>query len=342
MRILKREHELYKLRIDCEDDLWALARLCVKGRSIGMLGERRDQTTAGQEGGRAKAAERKRMWIRLAIESSEFQTFSDTLRVHGIIEEAQFDHGSYHTHMIAVNDEIELTSATGFPLVDRELIDESVKSSGRPKVIIIVVESDEAILFEVTGRGMKEGHTWTMRGGGKYTGAKISEGVSNNFFEKVAREASELISDETPLILCGPGHARENLASLIEGPKRLVGTSMGGRGAANEVIREGLAGDFLSNHTMVRETALLEEAYKRISTNGAVAYGREMIEKALSEGAIETLLVNADLLRSEDWEDSIKGLSDIGATLVQCSTDHDAGEQLAGYGGAVALLRYRM
>ena len=117
---------------------------------------------------------------------------------------------------------------------------------------------------------------------------------------------------------------------------------MGGRGAANEVIREGLAGDFLSNHTMVRETALLEEAYKRISTNGAVAYGREMIEKALSEGAIETLLVNADLLRSEDWEDSIKGLSDIGATLVQCSTDHDAGEQLAGYGGAVALLRYRM
>ena len=342
MRILKREHELYKLRIDCEDDLWALARLCVKGRSIGMLGERRDQTTAGQEGGRAKAAERKRMWIRLAIESSEFQTFSDTLRVHGIIEEAKFDHGSHHTHMITVNDDIEITSATGFPLVDRELIDESVKSSGRPKVIIIVVESDEATIFEVTGRGMKEGHTWTMRGGGKYIGAKISEGVSKSFFEKVAREASELISAETPLVLCGPGHARENLASLIEGPKKLVGTSMGGRGAANEVIREGLAGDFLSSHTMVKETTLLEEAYKRISTNGAVAYGREMIEKALSEGAIETLLVNADLLRSEDWEDSIKGLSDIGATLVQCSTDHDAGEQLTGYGGAVALLRFRM
>ena len=59
MQVLKREFGLYRIRIDCEDDLWTLARLCVKGRRIGMLGERRDQTTAGQEGGRAKAAERK-------------------------------------------------------------------------------------------------------------------------------------------------------------------------------------------------------------------------------------------------------------------------------------------
>ena len=55
MQVLKREFGLYRIRIDCEDDLWTLARLCVKGRSIGMLGERRDQTTAGQEGGRAAA-----------------------------------------------------------------------------------------------------------------------------------------------------------------------------------------------------------------------------------------------------------------------------------------------
>ncbi len=79
MKVIKRDFGMYRLRTDCEDDLWALARLCVKGRSIGMLGERRDQTTAGQEGGRAKAAERKKMWIRLAIESNEFQTFADTL-----------------------------------------------------------------------------------------------------------------------------------------------------------------------------------------------------------------------------------------------------------------------
>ena len=38
----------------------------------------------------------------------------------------------------------------------------------------------------------------------------------------------------------------------------------------------------------------------------------------------------------------IRGLDDIGGKLVQCSTEHDAGEQLMGLGGVVALLRYKM
>lgn len=342
MQVVKREFGLYRIRIDCDDDLWTLARLCVKGRSIGMLGERRDQTTAGQEGGRAKAAERKKMWIKLAIESSEFQTFSDNLRVHGIIEEAQFDVGSHHTHIVEIRDEIELTSQHEFPKVDHDLIAQACSNSGKAKVVIIVVESDEAIMYEITGRGVREVSTWTMRGGGKYTGAKLSEGVSKSFFEKISKEANDSIPEGTPIVICGPGHAREKLAPLINGPKKLVATSMGGRGAANEVISEGLAGDILSEHAVVQETALLEEAWTRISTDGHVAYGREMIIKALEEGAIETLLITAELVREENWESIVSALDDIGAKLVQCSTDHDAGEQLVGMGGAVALLRFKV
>ena len=342
MQVVKREFGLYRIRIDCDDDLWTLARLCVKGRSIGMLGERRDQTTAGQEGGRAKAAERKKMWIKLAIESSEFQTFSDNSRVHGIIEEAQFDIGSHHTHIVEIRDEIELTSQQEFPKVDHDLIAQACSNSGKAKVVIIVVESDEAIMYEITGRGVREVSTWTMRGGGKYTGAKLSEGVSKSFFEKISKEANDSIPEGTPIVICGPGHAREKLAPLINGPKKLVATSMGGRGAANEVISEGLAGDILSEHAVVQETALLEEAWTRISTDGHVAYGREMIIKALEEGAIETLLITAELVREDNWESIVSALDDIGAKLIQCSTDHDAGEQLVGMGGAVALLRFKV
>ena len=342
MQVVKREFGLYRIRIDCEDDLWTVARLCVKGRSIGMLGERRDQTTAGQEGGRAKAAERKKMWIKLAIESNEFHTFSDNLRVHGIIEEAHFDIGSHHTHVVEVRDEIELTSMKEFPKVDHDLISQACSNSGKAKVVIMVVESDEAILYEVTGRGIREVSTWTMRGGGKYTGAKLSEGVSKTFFEKISREANASITEGTPIVICGPGHAREKLAPLISGPTKLVATSMGGRGAANEVITEGLAGDILAEHAVVKETALLEDAWTRISTDGAVAYGEKMIRKALEEGAIETLMITVDLVREEKWESVVSGLDEIAATLVQCSTDHDAGEQLVGLGGAVALLRFKV
>ena len=71
--------------------------------------------------------------------------------------------------------------------------------------------------------------------------------------------------------------------------------------------------------------------------------------RAMEEGAIETLLITADLLRSPDdlvggvqWSTWVEGLSGIGAELVQCSSDHDAGQQLVGMGGAIALLRYAL
>ena len=53
MQILQRESMLWRLRINTDDDLWSLARLARMGMSLGMLGERRDQTTAGKR----KAAE---------------------------------------------------------------------------------------------------------------------------------------------------------------------------------------------------------------------------------------------------------------------------------------------
>ena len=69
----------------------------------------------------------------------------------------------------------------------------------------------------------------------------------------------------------------------------------------------------------------------------------------MNEGAIETLLVSADLLRDiaaeidgKSWEEWCGLLSDIGGNLVQCSTDHDSGQQLLGMGGAIALLRFKI
>ena len=99
---------------------------------------------------------------------------------------------------------------------------------------------------------------------------------------------------------------------------------------------------------MKKEIGLLEECWRRLAVNGPVAYGKDQLQKALEEGAVETLLISADLLRSEDkingksWTKWVDGLADINATVQQCSTEHDAGQQLLGFGGAVALLRFKM
>ena len=80
-----------RLRVQHEDDLWALAQMIRPGCKVGMMGYRRDQSTGTQESGRAISADRKPMWIVLNAESTEFQPFTDNLRIHGIIIEAAMD-----------------------------------------------------------------------------------------------------------------------------------------------------------------------------------------------------------------------------------------------------------
>jgi len=354
MNILKRDQHEWKLRVESVDDMWVLARLIRTGYSFAMLGERRDQTTGGEEGGSSKQSERKKMWIQLQVQSVEHQTFSDTLRVHGIIEQAPLDVGLHHTHLVEIRDDIVLHASKGFSSMDVELLSEAVSASKRGQVALLVVEGDEMILYFVTGRGLRESATWTMRGGGKRGDLRQNEGITQQFRATVVSGLTQQLAEDFPLVICGPGHNRDRMMADLKaaGHRRTmvsIATSMGGRSAANEVLREGLAGSLLSEHQMVKEITLLEEAWKRISTNGAVAYGSMDLIKAMNEGAIDTLLISADLLRDEtaringkSWEQWVSKLKRLGGTLVQCSTDHDDGGQLNGMGGAIALLRYRM
>jgi stalled ribosome rescue protein Dom34 len=93
-----------------------------------MLSHRRDSTTGTQEDGRAKSAERKPMWIVLDVEKTEFQPFTDNLRAHGIIRDANFDIGSHHTHIISPGDEVELEFPGGFLKSDLSLLRETISS----------------------------------------------------------------------------------------------------------------------------------------------------------------------------------------------------------------------
>ena len=353
MKIIKRGPDFIKFRISSEDDLWTTAKLCNKGRKIGMLGERRDQTTAGEEGGRAKSAVRKKIWIELIIEHTEFQTFSDTLRVHGIINEAAFDKGSHHTHVVQIGDEIKLSIDGVWPTEDIQLINSAKKHSSSSKVAIIVAELDEIILYEVTMHGLRDIATFTMRGGGKYTGnSESSSGIQKGFMKKVTSDINIQLNKNIPIIICGPGMARERLQEMFDSIDsgrtiRNIATSMGGRASANEILKEGLALDLLKDHSIIKEIEYLEDAFTRIAKQGAVAYGKNQLNQAMEEGAIEKLLILAELLRDENskindenWSKWCKKLEICGGEMIQCSSDHDYGMQLESMGGAIALLRY--
>jgi stalled ribosome rescue protein Dom34 len=71
-----------------------------------------------------------------------------------------------------------------------------------------------------------------------------------------------------------------------------------------------------------------------------------MISDAASQGAVETLVIEAGLLRAEegrsDWEPIVETVESSSGKVIQASTEHDAGKQLQGMGGAIALLRWKL
>ena len=351
VRQIKTLEEGFRLRIESEDDLWALSQLCRPNSILGMLSHRRDSTTGTQEDGRAKSAERKPMWIVLNIEKTEFQPFTDNLRAHGIIKDANFDIGSHHTHIISPGDEVELEFPGGFIKSDLSLLKETISSGSRAKSALIVVENDEIILFEVTSHGIRDVSQFSMRGGGKRI--NDSSGVRRDFFEKVAKETILVFSDDMPMVICGPGLAREQFESILKsnGSKNQIlnaATSIGGRSAANEVLADGLADAVLGEHALVSQIKAIEEGLKRISTNGAVAFGMNFISEAADSGAIETLAIDANLIRSpdievrENWESILQTTELSKGVIIQVSQEHDSAQQLLGLGGAIALLRWKM
>ena len=351
VRQIKTLEEGFRLRIESEDDLWALSQLCRPNSILGMLSHRRDSTTGTQEDGRAKSAERKPMWIVLNIEKTEFQPFTDNLRAHGIIKDANFDIGSHHTHIISPGDEVELEFPGGFIKSDLSLLKETISSGSRAKSALIVVENDEIILFEVTSHGIRDVSQFSMRGGGKRI--NDSSGVRRDFFEKVAKETIMVFSDDMPMVICGPGLAREQFESVLKsnGSKNQIlnaATSIGGRSAANEVLADGLADAVLGEHALVSQIKAIEEGLKRISTNGAVAFGMNFISEAADSGAIETLAIDANLIRSpdievrENWESILQTTELSKGIIIQVSQEHDSAQQLLGLGGAIALLRWKM
>ena len=113
-------------------------------------------------------------------------------------------------------------------------------------------------------------------------------------------------------------------------------------------MAKGLADSVLGEHALVQQIKSIEEGLARISTDGAVAYGQVQIAEAADAGAVETLVIDAALLRSpdssirKDWEKIVGTVEASRGAVIQSSQEHDSAQQLLGLGGVIALLRWKM
>ena len=103
----------------------------------------------------------------------------------------------------------------------------------------------------------------------------------------------------------------------------------------------------LENVRVTEEMKAVEELLARLGKGKCDAtYGLSEVEKAVTYGAVEKLLVADSALRETTdenrrvLEEIMKNVEDARGTIMVISTEHEAGTKLLSLGGIAALLRF--
>ena len=325
-----------KLVADTLEDFWTLSNLLAAGDFIHATSFRR---VVQADKKRADRGEKKKIRIKLRIEGVEFHKSVNRLRLSGKIEsgspEEYISFGSHHTVNLEPGDTIIIEKP--WKKFQLDILQKAEKKS--PQLIIVCVESGEATLALVKDFGL-EYQTIRATIPGKDDPDQI-EPALNKFYREVSDTLSRYKFEKC--VVCGPGFWKDDLFELLKSTELkdkiiLEHTSSSGENGVQEILKQGILHKLVEESKIQRETELVEELLLSITKDGKSAYGIKETEEAASLGAVETLLITDDLLRSGKANDILSTTEKNKGEIVIVS--HDG--QLEGLGGIAALLRYKI
>jgi protein pelota len=348
----------YKLMLDNLDDLWHLYNLLEKHDLVSGVTYRR--LDKAEDKLRPEKTEKKRVWLTVEVETVEFHEFSNRLRVLGPIARGPDELGlkSFHTLNFTAGDQLELEKPESWRSHQVEQLKAAVDATKQPKVTIIAIEDDNAVLAQLHQYGIRKVASIQAQGMGKFysgsTTSKPSKKVSDSkkdFFNDIMLQLQQARTEDTPLIIIGPGFTKDEFVKFCK-DKNLPGcerilletTGQAGMVGVQEAIKRGVVKRLVEDSRVSFETELVEKVLEEISKSGAVSYGLQEITDAVDAGAVESLLVIDHMLREKNElvEELLKQTEENGGKVIIISSVHDAGKQLEALGGMAALLRYKM
>ncbi|MCZ7396720.1 MAG: mRNA surveillance protein pelota [Candidatus Methanoperedens sp.] len=347
MKVLKKELRFNEGEIslitESLDDLWHLKYILEPHDIVYAFTKRRIEGATDKL--RPEKADKKTIRLGIEVEKVEFHRFSNRLRVHGIIAEGGIDAGAYHT--LNIEEGTNLSIIKQWKNDQLERLREAELAARRPRVIIATIEEGEACIGVVRQYGVEESSS-LEQSLGKGEGNK-----RNEFFGEFASQLKWAAEKVEAVILAGPGFTKEDFLDFLktkepELAKKILleDTSSIGVSGFQEVLRRGAVDRIMEESRIGREAKLIEELMKEISIEGKAAYGMEEVRNAQSMGAIETLLITDELLRTEREGKTIdiflKDVEHSQGRIVVFSTEFEPGKKLESLGGIAALLRFKV
>jgi protein pelota len=318
------------------DDLWHLQHIIATGDLVFATTFRSVDSASDKI--RPEKVEKRPVRLGIRVDRIEFSAHGIRLRLTGIIEHG-VDTGAFHT--INVETGYEISVIKQWRPLDRERIERAVKASVYGVIHVLTIEEGEAELFRLRQYGPESFITITS-GSGK--GAETES--RRDFFDQVLSKLAEITG---PLIVAGPGFIKDDFIRYAKSRNNpaadraiVVETRRIGRGAVQDVIGCGTLEKMIDDLQLSREVKLMDELLKRISQDGAVAYGLAEVADAIGYGAAEQILIADTLHRDPEVTSLIEKAEAMRASVVVLSSAFEPGERLIALGGIAALLRYKL
>ncbi|MDD1770197.1 MAG: mRNA surveillance protein pelota [Methanomassiliicoccales archaeon] len=344
MRVLHQDTRTgeIKLLVDNMDDLWHLYNIIEKGDLVLAVTYRREEAKSDKV--RAERGEKKRVFLGIRVDKVEFHEFESRLRITGVIEQGPQDLGAFHTLNLELGDNITIIKEHWRDST-LERIKRAIEDTNRPTIVFVSIENDEATIAVLRQYGIQNVATIY----GPSSGKQYEQKEDLSFFDEVIEKVKQLATGEVPLVILGPGFAKEEL--LSEGKEKapelfkkafIYHTGQAGMAGIHELMKEGLGAEVLEGSRVAQETNAVERMLEEIAKDGPVAYGPKEVDEAATAGAVESLLVLDVLLREKDMDPLLKKVEGARGSVMVVSEHHEAGKKLEALGGIAALLRYRM
>lgn len=336
------------------DDFWVLYNVIQRGDIVYSRTTR--EVRFGERYERPEKGRRVSLVLGIKVESISWDRMLNRLRLHGIVCDAPDEVGalgSHHTLNITLNTPLKIIKEHWLEYH----IEQLKRASGRGIMSIIVMNIDDegycaAVLrcfgpeiaaeerISLPGKHMEEGRLRTL----------------NEMFKSALRTLESLIiTVEGPIVILGLGFVKNSFVKFLEenAPairKKIIDIkSVNSSGSAGiyEAMRSGILARALRHARIIEEAEAVEEVLRRLGKGrGDIAYGLSDVERAVSMGAVEEMLITDEMFRESSGEEIsaleklIREVEEKGGRVRIISVEHEAGLKMKSLGGIAALLRY--
>lgn len=349
MKILGEDlkHGVIQVQVETLDDLWILYNVLREGDIVYAKTTREVKVGDGSEGSRIP------MILGVKVKKIEFQEFTNKIRISGIVVEGpeKFGvQGKHHTLSIGVGDVLSIVKEE-WSKIEVDLLK---RQTTKNRVLVVSIDFDEVCIGLVAEQGVK--HIWesSVNLPSKHY-AVDHESIIKTYLKQVVEVVVQTLKNEdvNAVVIVGPGEIKNQLKTLIGENTKLPlytdTTSTGGCKGISEALNRDLFKNIMGELSLVKATSILNEFKELlVKDHELVAYGVEEVRSAALIGAVEKLLVLDELLRTPDDElrntvyETLRNAYDRKADVVIVPSKTDIGGELAGFGGIIAILRFKV